>query len=266
MEEFRSILEECHLSDMGCIGSKYTWTNGRSDGTFTKERLDRAVANKEWRSMFKEVVVHVLAGCTSDHKPLLIDCTEFGEEKVRSKQGFKFEAKWMLDEECSTIIHDAWEGIGLVENPVINVYSKLGRCQGDLSRWSRCKFGNTDEELKKKTKRLEELQRDEVLADREEITRLKEEIDYIMEQEDHKWKQRAKQHWFKEGDRHTSFFHAWASHRRKINQIQKIQDEEGREWKKPEEIAKAFVNFYEGLFTSGGTNGVAEVLESMEPK
>lgn len=97
MEEFRSVLEDCHLSDMGFIGSKYTWTNGRSDGTFTIERLDRVVANEEWRSMFKEVVVHVLAGHASDHKPLLIDCTEFGEEKVRSKRGFKFEAKWMLD-------------------------------------------------------------------------------------------------------------------------------------------------------------------------
>jgi endonuclease/exonuclease/phosphatase family metal-dependent hydrolase len=84
---------------MGFKGSKYTWTNRQSDGTFTKERLDRAMANKEWRSMFKEVVVHVLAGRTSDHKPLLIECTEKGEEKVRGKRGFKFEAKWMLDEE-----------------------------------------------------------------------------------------------------------------------------------------------------------------------
>jgi hypothetical protein len=54
--------------------------------------------------------------------------------------------------------------------------------------------------LKKKTKRLEELQRDEIIEDREEIIRLKKEIDYIMEQDDYKWKQRAKQHWFKEGD------------------------------------------------------------------
>jgi hypothetical protein len=138
---------------MSFKGSKYTWTNGRSDSTFTKERLDRVVANKEWRSMFKEVVIHVLAGRTSDHKPLLIECTEKGEEKVRGKKGFKFEAKWMLDEECNNIIHDAWEGIGPLQNPVYNVYSKLERCQGDLSRWSRRKFGNNEEELKKKKKK-----------------------------------------------------------------------------------------------------------------
>ena len=36
--------------------------------------------------------------------------------------------------------------------------------------------------------------------------------------------------------------------------------------KKQKEIAKAFVQFYEGLFSSGGTGGVEEVLESMELK
>jgi hypothetical protein len=44
-----------------------------------------------------------------------------------------------------------------------------------------------------------------------------------------KWKQRGKQNWFREGDRNTSFFHAWASHRKKINMIKKIKDEDGTE-------------------------------------
>ena len=47
MEQFRGCLEECQLSDLGFIGSKYTWTNAREDGDFTKVWLDRVLANKE---------------------------------------------------------------------------------------------------------------------------------------------------------------------------------------------------------------------------
>jgi hypothetical protein len=61
-----------------------------------------------------------------------------------------------------------------------------------------------------------------------EIQTLQGDIDSILEQDDIKWKQRAKQIWYQSGDRNTPFFHAWASHRRKINQIRVIKNEEGR--------------------------------------
>jgi hypothetical protein len=45
MEDFKGALEDCHLSDMGATGPKFTWHNGRQGRDFTKERLDRVVAN-----------------------------------------------------------------------------------------------------------------------------------------------------------------------------------------------------------------------------
>jgi hypothetical protein len=110
--------------------------------------------------------------------------------------------------------------------------------------------------LKEKTKALELLQRDEGPENVEVIKRLQGEIEYILEQEDVKWKQRGKQNWFREGDRNTQFFHAWASHRRKINTIKKIKDEEGVVWKKSEEISNAFISFYQNLFTTGEVEGI----------
>ena len=119
---------------------------------------------------------------------------------------------------------------------------------------------------KKIKKKLEELQSVEGSENWGAIKRLKKDIDFIMEQEDYRWKQRAKHHWYQHGDRNTSFFHAWASHRRKINCIKKICDDEGREWKKVKEIGKSFVNFYQVLFTSGGMNGIDMCLDAMETK
>lgn len=79
---------------------------------------------------------------------------------------------------------------------------------------------------------MEELQRQKGGEDWAAIKALKGDFEVILENEDMKWKQRTKQSWYKHADRNTPFFRAWTNHRRKINWIEKIKDEEGREWKK----------------------------------
>jgi hypothetical protein len=93
-----------------------------------------------------------------------------------------------------------------------------------------------------------------------DIKRLQDEINFILEQEDIQWKQQAKQNWYQYGDQNTPFFHAWASHRKRVNHIRAIKDEEGREWKKPKEIGAAFCSFYQNLFVVGNTKDVEESL------
>jgi hypothetical protein len=213
MDNFRMALEGCSLSDLGFIGSKYTWSNCRSDGSFIKERLDRAVANMEWVALYKEVEVRILAATSSDHKPVLVEFLEESRERWCGNRGFKFEASWWVDEECGTVIKNAWAETGSADNPINSVRNKLVQCQSALKCWSRRKFGQAEETLKKKTKELELLQNGEDSSNQEAIKIQQAEIDFILEQEDIRWKQRSKQNWYKEGDRNTSFFHAWASHK-----------------------------------------------------
>ena len=59
IDQFRNALVNCQLTDLGFIGSKYTWTNCRHDENFVKERLDHAVANSEWRAIYRESIVHI---------------------------------------------------------------------------------------------------------------------------------------------------------------------------------------------------------------
>ncbi|XP_058210040.1 uncharacterized protein LOC131322655 [Rhododendron vialii] len=40
--------------DLGYMGAKYTWTNGRLGLANVQNRLDRALSNEEWRSLFPE--------------------------------------------------------------------------------------------------------------------------------------------------------------------------------------------------------------------
>ena len=110
-----------------------------------------------------------------------------------NKKGFKFEARWWLDEEYNKIVENAWGREVSGTNAMQSAQLKLDKCKVDLSSWSRRKFGDAETQVKEKTKKLEELQRFETPTDQEEIQQLKGEIDYILEQEDVQWKQRAKQ-------------------------------------------------------------------------
>lgn len=49
MQQF---VAQAGLIDLGFMGNKYTWCNGRHGQGFIQERLDRGLANGEWRCLF----------------------------------------------------------------------------------------------------------------------------------------------------------------------------------------------------------------------
>jgi hypothetical protein len=93
---------------------------------------------------------------------------------------------------------------------------------------------------------------------------MREDIEATLEREDTKWKQTAKRHWFQHGDRNTRYFHTWANHRKKINTICTITDDNGRVWRKKEDVSQVFIEYYQNLFSSQGPSGVDACLEFVE--
>lgn len=100
MSSFRQVLEENDLFDLGWRGEKYTWSNKHEDDMFTKERLDRAVANVAWISIFIQAIVDVLATRCSDHKPLLMRVDRSIHKNIFRRKMFRYEANWARDEKC----------------------------------------------------------------------------------------------------------------------------------------------------------------------
>lgn len=54
MQEFKSVLFHCGLIDLGFMGSRFTWNNGREGDAYVQLRLDRVCATLEWRELFPQ--------------------------------------------------------------------------------------------------------------------------------------------------------------------------------------------------------------------
>lgn len=94
-------MEVCGLRDLGYIGPNYTWNNGRDGADFIQERLDRALANCEWCSLFPYVTMMVLVASCSYHNPVFVYFSEVKEARQNYRRSFKFEEAWTKDEKYS---------------------------------------------------------------------------------------------------------------------------------------------------------------------
>jgi hypothetical protein len=95
-------------------------------------------------------------------------------------RGFKFEAWWTNDAECSNIINSAWNEDMSVNASISNVREHLSACQYALKGWSSRKFGNLDKLIKQKTNLLENLQKKESPSLVTQIRSLQKEIDELL--------------------------------------------------------------------------------------
>ncbi|KAG2707872.1 hypothetical protein I3760_05G166100 [Carya illinoinensis] len=106
MRSFRNTLEEGNLFDLGWKRNKFTWCNRHEDESFTKERLDRALANPRWKSNYSEVSVETLPAICSDHSPILLSCSFERCSVSRYHFLFKYEANWIKEEGCSETVSE----------------------------------------------------------------------------------------------------------------------------------------------------------------
>ncbi|KAJ4828997.1 hypothetical protein Tsubulata_031728 [Turnera subulata] len=67
LARFREWISDCHLTDLGFKGPRFTWFRG-----LIRRRLDRMLANDQWRARFDDASVFHLLRVKSDHRPLLL--------------------------------------------------------------------------------------------------------------------------------------------------------------------------------------------------
>lgn len=181
MEFFRTTLEKNQLFDLGYSGDMYTWSNNQVVESFTKESLDKAVANNLWKCMYNGVKVEVLSSIYAYHGHLVISFTRGFSRQYRSRRAFRFKASWIKEEECANIIKQKWHVGVLSFHHLETVQTALRNCSSALSKWSKQRSPITEKAIKDKFELIKRLQATQGLHNVELIKNLQSEVGGILE-------------------------------------------------------------------------------------
>ncbi|KAK8999212.1 hypothetical protein V6N11_070388 [Hibiscus sabdariffa] len=129
----------CFLSfmDLSIKGGEFTWSNMRSNQEAIVERLDKIIVSNKWSLIFPKAIGILEAATISDHNPVVLLMEGLKKERKRE---FKFESRWLLDEECSSNVKEVWNASGsnIGQNQFVK---KLKTTRVKLKKWSKIKYG-----------------------------------------------------------------------------------------------------------------------------
>jgi hypothetical protein len=218
---FRQAVSDAGLTEVFMKGYPYTWFKSLGTPRAVEVKLDRALANADWFRMFPNVMVENLVAPASDHYPLLLKKEESQRIWV-PRQSFKFENAWCVEQGIYDIVSNSWSS-----SAGMQVTDKLIVCANDLSSWNKANRNGIKQELDDCRRELNRCRNQGAAADPNTLTNLRKRMTHLMIQEDKYWRQRAKTHWYRDGDLNTKFFHASATSRKKVNRINFLENDVG---------------------------------------
>ncbi|KAK7250734.1 hypothetical protein RIF29_33361 [Crotalaria pallida] len=167
VDELNRCLTDCELQEVSFVGYRYTWSNKRKLPDLVEERLDYALANKNWFELWGDSLVSNLPRYRSDHNPISLDTSKRGGggfQKNKRPKLYRFEQYWLEEmEECREVVHHSWYFGG-------SMISKLDNVGKNLQDWSKVRFGSLHKQIKEAREKLLNLQQSNrsPAADREE--------------------------------------------------------------------------------------------------
>lgn len=259
LRAFRHFVNNLGAIDMGFSGYPFTWASRRYGDGLVKERLDRVLVSSDWRLNYDRAMVKHLFTVGSDHAALLLDTNP---PKMQGFRQFRFDSRWCEDSESHEVIKRSWKG-AIRGSKMFEVFQKVKNCRKELRHWSKQKGFNARKKINDLQQRLESIGSDQRSGEIGEVRALEKELSTAWDQEEKYWRQKARVNWMTQGDRNTAFFHAKVNQRRKRNVISGVQNSNGLWCDDPDEVANEFVQYFQEIFTSEGTEHMEEVTNTI---
>ncbi|XP_019156322.1 PREDICTED: uncharacterized protein LOC109153039 [Ipomoea nil] len=257
---FGEAIEDCGLAQLPMVGYPYTWEKGKGTANWMEERLDKVLVTDEWRGMVMGAKVLNLRTRKSDHSALFLGIQDSGGGVGPRRRGFRFEMAWLHDEGCIRVVEQSWqEGRGQ------GLQSCIQYCGTQLTRWGGDRYHKYGKRINELTREQQRLRGRTDPASLAEFQRLEQLLSCAEVQEDTYWRQRAKQHWLKEADANTKFFHRYASHRKKKNTITRLMNDNG-DWVEGEPMKNIILQYYNRIFSAGTPGTWEDFFEGIVPR
>lgn len=240
---FRTMLENCGMLAFPYKGNSFSWVGKRRSGK-VKCKLDRAVANEEWHSLFPATNVEFLKLWGSDHRPVL---ARIQSVYRRSKKSFRFDKRYLGKPGFKEAIVSGWGPFSEAHD--MDFHHKVASCRRNIISWKKNNPTNSARLIEDLKNKIDIAQEDDH-ASLEEVEDLRRQLITAFREEDEFWKQKSRTRWHRAGDRNTKFHHATTKHRRARNRVICIKDKEGRMVESDRGIEKVAVDYFQDLFST----------------
>ncbi|CAN1302061.1 Transposon TX1 uncharacterized 149 kDa protein [Linum perenne] len=170
-------------------------------------------------------------------------------EQPHATYSFRFENRWLREAELKPLVLNTWSG-----NSHLDLDNRLKLCINAMQIWGRelnLRFRRDINITKRRLEQLRPLDDSTSILEYEELR--KQMADYLEKQSIY-WKQRAKQHWYKDGDLNTNFFHATANGRRKKLSLSKLLNSQGNWAVGDEAMGDVAIDYFRDIFRRGNVN------------
>ena len=188
---FNNMIRNSGLLEFPARGNKMSWQGrrGKGKGAVTVRcRLDRALANEEWHTLFPCSFTEYLGLVSSDHRPMVA----YLEDKVTRRKGqFRFDKRWIGQAGLMESITMGWIDYNerRDEGRSQNIVEKISNCRHEIAKWRKDNPPYGKEKISELQQALEAVQTDNTRSQEDILEVFRKLQDAYKDEEDYCWGQ-----------------------------------------------------------------------------